>query len=61
MTKLFPRPDVSSLIIVSSPTSWLSQTWFTLQGDLIGCRTKNGEKLSSSQAELGQAINSAVA
>ena len=33
----------------------------TLQGDLTGCRTGNGGKLSSTQAEPGQAINSAVA
>ena len=32
-----------------------------LQDDLTGCRTGNGEKLSSSQAEPGQAIKSAVA
>ena len=31
-----------------------------LQGDPIGYRTGNGEKLNSSQAEQGQAINSAV-
>ena len=31
------------------------------QGDLPGCRTGNGEKLSSTQAEPGQAIRSAVA
>ena len=31
------------------------------QGNLTGCRTGNGEKLSSSQAEPGQAIKSAVA
>ena len=31
-----------------------------VQGDLLGCRTGNGEKLSSSQAEQGQAIKSAV-
>ena len=31
-----------------------------LQGHPIGCRTGNGEKVSSSQAEPGQAINSAV-
>ena len=33
----------------------------SVQGDLTGCRTGNGEKLSSSQAESGQAIKSAVA
>ena len=32
-----------------------------LQGDPIGCRAGNGEKVSSSQAEPGQAINSAGA
>ena len=32
-----------------------------LQGNLIGCRTGNGEKLSSSQAEPGKAKKSAVA
>ena len=32
-----------------------------LQGNMTGCRTGNGEKLSSSQAEPGQAIKSAVA
>ena len=32
-----------------------------LQGDLTGCRTGNGEKLSNSQAEPAQAIKSAVA
>ena len=32
-----------------------------LQGDLLGCRTGNGEELSSSQAELGEAVKSAVA
>ena len=32
-----------------------------LQGDLTGCRTGDGEKLSSSQAEPGQTIKSAVA
>ena len=32
-----------------------------VQGDLIGRRTGNGEKLNSSQAEPGQAIKSAVA
>ena len=31
-----------------------------LQGDPIGCCTGNGEKVSSSQAEPGEAINSAV-
>ena len=33
----------------------------SLQGHLIGCRTGNGDQLSSNQAEPGQAINSAVA
>ena len=32
-----------------------------VQGDWTGYRTGNGEKLSSSQAEPGQAIKSAVA
>ena len=32
-----------------------------IQGDLIGCRTGNGEKLSSSHAEPVQAIKSAGA
>ena len=32
-----------------------------IQDDLTGCRTGNGEKLSSSQAEPGQAIKSAAA
>ena len=33
----------------------------SVQGDLIGCRTGNGEILSNSQAEPGQFITSAVA
>ena len=37
--------------------SLLSTAQKNVQGDLIGCRTGNGEKVSSSQAE---AINSAV-
>ena len=32
-----------------------------IQGDLTVCRTGNGEKLSSSQAEPVQAIKSTVA
>ena len=32
-----------------------------IQGDLIGCRTGNGEKLSSSQSVSSQAMKSAVA
>ena len=31
-----------------------------VQGDPLGCRTGNGEKVSSSQAEPGQAISLAV-
>ena len=37
-------------------TEWLKR----VPGDPLGCRTGNGEELSSSQAEPGQAINSAV-
>ena len=36
-------------------------TYDQIQGDMTGCRTGNGEKLSSSQAEPGQAITSDVA
>ena len=32
-----------------------------IPGDPIGCRTGNGDQLSSNQAEPGQAINSDVA
>ena len=37
------------------------QTAARVQSDWTGCRTGNGEKLSSSQAEPGQDIKSAVA
>ena len=33
----------------------------TVLGDWLGCCTGNGEKISSSQAEAGLAIDSAVA
>ena len=36
-------------------------SWIFVQGDLLGCRTGNGEKLSISQAQPGQVVNSAVA
>ena len=39
--------------------SFVANLW--LQGDLTGCRTGNGDKLSSSQPQPGQAIKSAVA
>ena len=36
------------------------QSSSSVPGDPIGCHTGNGEKVSSSQAEPGQAINSPV-
>ena len=59
-------PKCQAFCQMGAPTKQLTPMFIAshamcVQGDLIGGRTGNGEKLRSSQAELGQAIKSAVA
>ena len=49
---------MTKTVTVSGVSLYLSESF--LQGDPLGCRTGNGEKVSRTQAEPGQAINSAV-
>ena len=61
MFDIFFSADEFQLVALLPFALALQTVFLLLQGDRTGCRTGNGEKLSSSQAETGQAIKSAAA